>query len=142
MRVLVSTLAAMATAVMLFLPMSVPAQAQERAVTADITQVQYRHGDRWGRGDRWRDRHYGRRHHDHHRFRHHRRHGPSFGIIIAPPPIYHPRPHYPRYPRYPHYGGSSGHVQWCYARYRSYRAYDNTYQPYHGYRRPCYSPYS
>lgn len=140
MKALVSALAAAVMAAMLFLPLSVPAKAQERAFTADITKVQYRHGDR----GRWRDRHYGRRHHgrhDRHRWRHHRRHGPSFGIIIAPPPIYYPRPRYvaPR-PHYGQYGG--GHVQWCYARYRSYRAYDNTYQPYHGPRRPCYSPYS
>jgi hypothetical protein len=37
---------------------------------------------------------------------------------------------------------SSAHVQWCYDHYRSYRASDNTYQPYHGPRRQCYSPYS
>ena len=36
----------------------------------------------------------------------------------------------------------SAHVQWCYDRYRSYRAYDNTYQPYDGLRRQCYSPYN
>ncbi|GCA48804.1 MAG: BA14K family protein [Sinorhizobium meliloti] len=36
----------------------------------------------------------------------------------------------------------SRHVQWCYDRYRSYRAYDNSYQPYNGPRRQCYSPYS
>ncbi len=41
-------------------------------------------------------------------------------------------------------GGRSGsaHVQWCYDRYRSYRASDNTFQPYHGPRQQCYSPYS
>ena len=39
-------------------------------------------------------------------------------------------------------GGGSAHVQWCYDRYRSYRAYDNTFQPYNGLRRQCYSPYS
>lgn len=33
------------------------------------------------------------------------------------------------------------HVDWCYYHYRSYRAYDNTFQPYRGRRRPCYSPY-
>lgn len=38
-------------------------------------------------------------------------------------------------------GGGSAHVRWCYDRYRSYRASDNTYQPYHGPRRPCVSPY-
>jgi hypothetical protein len=40
------------------------------------------------------------------------------------------------------YAGGSAHVQWCYDRYRSYRAYDNTFQPYNGPRRQCYSPYS
>jgi hypothetical protein len=39
------------------------------------------------------------------------------------------------------YGGNA-HVSWCYDRYRSYRAYDNTFQPYNGPRRQCYSPYS
>jgi hypothetical protein len=43
-------------------------------------------------------------------------------------------------PRVVHRGGSA-HVEWCYNRYRSYRAYDNTFQPYHGPRRQCYSPY-
>lgn len=42
-------------------------------------------------------------------------------------------------PRY--YNGGSAHTRWCYARYRSYRAWDNTYQPYGGPRRQCYSPY-
>jgi hypothetical protein len=36
----------------------------------------------------------------------------------------------------------SAHVRWCYDRYRSYRASDNTYQPYNGPRRQCYSPYN
>lgn len=38
--------------------------------------------------------------------------------------------------------GGSAHVRWCYDHYRSYRAYDNTFQPYHGPRRQCYSPYN
>lgn len=33
------------------------------------------------------------------------------------------------------------HVQWCMSRYNSYRADDGTYQPYHGKRRLCVSPY-
>lgn len=41
-----------------------------------------------------------------------------------------------------YYNGGNAHVRWCYNRYRSYRAYDNTFQPYHGPRRQCYSPYS
>lgn len=36
----------------------------------------------------------------------------------------------------------NAHVEWCYNRYRSYRASDNTFQPYNGPRRQCYSPYS
>lgn len=40
------------------------------------------------------------------------------------------------------YGGGSRHVQWCYDRYRSYRASDNTFQPYNGPRKQCYSPYN
>jgi len=36
----------------------------------------------------------------------------------------------------------SAHVRWCYNRYRSYDARSNTYQPYSGARRVCYSPYS
>lgn len=37
---------------------------------------------------------------------------------------------------------NNAHVDWCYDHYRSYRVYDNTFQPYHGPRRQCYSPYS
>ncbi len=36
----------------------------------------------------------------------------------------------------------SAHIQWCHNRYRSYRASDNTFQPYNGPRKQCYSPYS
>jgi hypothetical protein len=32
------------------------------------------------------------------------------------------------------------HTRWCYERYRSYRAWDDTYQPYYGPRRQCWSP--
>ncbi len=39
------------------------------------------------------------------------------------------------------YRGDSAHVRWCYDRYRSYRASDNTFQPYHGPRQQCVSPY-
>lgn len=42
--------------------------------------------------------------------------------------------------RVPVYVGDA-HVNWCYARYRSYRAYDNSFQPNHGRRRVCVSPY-
>lgn len=42
----------------------------------------------------------------------------------------------------PRVRGNAAHVNWCHGRYRSYRAYDNTFQPYHGPRQQCYSPYS
>ena len=43
----------------------------------------------------------------------------------------------------PVYGGgfSQAHYQYCFSRYRSYDAPSNSYQPYSGPRRPCYSPY-
>jgi len=39
------------------------------------------------------------------------------------------------------YAGSNRHLAWCYNRYRSYRLMDNSFQPYHGPRRECLSPY-
>lgn len=39
------------------------------------------------------------------------------------------------------YAGNNRHLAWCYGRYRSYRLTDNTFQPYHGPRRECLSPY-
>ncbi len=34
------------------------------------------------------------------------------------------------------------HIRWCENRYRSYRTSSNSYQPYNGPRRICYSPYN
>ena len=55
------------------------------------------------------------------------------------------RHHSRRYYRKRHhrrvYSRGDAHVGWCYRRYRSYREYDNTFQPYHGRRRQCVSPY-
>lgn len=89
--------------------------------------------------------------HRHYRpYRHFRpRHGFSFGIVIGP--RYH-RPYYdpfyaPRYvvrPRYHHRHAvriGNPHIRWCYNRYRSYDRWSNTFQPYHGRRRVCVSPY-
>ena len=39
------------------------------------------------------------------------------------------------------YAGSNRHLAWCFNRYRSYRLMDNTFQPYHGPRQECLSPY-
>lgn len=60
-------------------------------------------------------------------------------------PYYDPYYGTPRYatPRrvYRTYRASDSHIRWCYDRYRSYRAADNTFQPNHGPRRQCRSPY-
>lgn len=54
--------------------------------------------------------------------------GAAVGAAAARPPAY----------RQP----AAAHVAWCYETYRSYRAWDNSYQPYGGPRRQCWSPYS
>jgi len=38
-------------------------------------------------------------------------------------------------------GNANAHLSWCYAKYKSYRDWDNSWQPYHGPRKPCISPY-
>lgn len=108
-------------------------------------------GRHWGDGGRyW-------RHGGHYR-RHWRRHyrrgwydndwygGSGIYLGLGVPGFGYYDPYYaPRYyaPRRVYRGGlSSAHVQWCYDRYRSYREYDNTFQPYSGPRRQCWSPYS
>jgi BA14K-like protein len=35
----------------------------------------------------------------------------------------------------------NAHVNWCFGRYKSYRMSDNSFQPYNGPRKQCYSPY-
>jgi hypothetical protein len=98
---------------------------------------------------RGRDWHVDRPRRGHYRRNWRRNYGPGFvlGLGLGVPlgyyggyydaPIYRPRV----YPRrvYRSYGGSS-HTEWCYSRYRSYRAWDNSWQPYNGPRRECYSP--
>jgi len=55
--------------------------------------------------------------------------GAILGGVLAnqarPAPVYHSDPH----------------VQWCLSRYRSYDVRTDTFQPYHGPRRYCNSPY-
>jgi len=87
------------------------------------------------RGRYHRDRRYDRRD-----WRHDRRHyRPRSGIYFqfgTPAPRYVPAPR-----RAYGYALPRSHVNWCHARYRSYRSWDNTFQPYHGPRRQCVSPY-
>jgi hypothetical protein len=82
------------------------------------------------------------------------RDGITFGFAFGSPyygdyypyPMYRPYPYryvhpYPVAPRRIYRSGQGTHVNWCYHRYRSYRAWDNSFQPYHGPRRQCRSPY-
>ena len=89
-------------------------------------------GRRWyprGRYDNWRGYRYG------HRYRHRDNAWVPFAILGMGAMIGGAMANDRRY-----VGGGS-HVRWCANRYRSYRAYDNTFQPYNGPRRQCYSPY-
>ncbi len=88
------------------------------------------HGNRWHRS--YRDN---RRWRYNHR-RYYRGSGIYFGLGVGPGYDY-----YAPRRTYRVYRGGSAHVRWCYNRYRSYRAWDNTFQPYHGPRRQCRSPY-
>lgn len=106
---------------------------ERSAVETPVTQVNHRNHRKW--------RHHKQR-------RHWNRHRPRAGFYLEfgrPAPYYY-RPGYVRpRPARPYYGQpvrlSRAHVRWCYNRYRSYRASDNTFQPYHGPRRSCRSPY-
>jgi hypothetical protein len=109
--------------------------------SSDIVNVNHRRrcydgwcGQRYGRHNYWNDDWRYRRHHR--RYRRHINPGFYFGIGVPAYRYVQPRRHYG------YRGGGSAHVAWCYDRYRSYRAWDNTYQPYHGPRRQCWSPFS
>lgn len=150
MKALLSLLSAFAIAATLLLPTTIAARADHRGFGNIYTSVEYRRGGRYYGHRRYHGprRHYhARRHFRHHRHRYRHHHGPSFGIIIGGGlPYYRPVPRYVApppviYPVRPAYGLSRAHVDWCYSRYRSYRVSDNTFQPYHGPRRACISPY-
>lgn len=70
--------------------------------------------------------------------------GLALGAIIAGSQRSYAAPRYaaPRYvaPRAT-YRFSPAHHGWCSTRYRSYRSSDGTFQPYHGPRKACISPY-
>lgn len=96
----------------------------------------HRYRGHWGGHRHWRGhrhgRYYYRHRHDHDNFI-----GPAAGFLagaLLGGMIANTAPRATYY-------GNSAHVRWCYSRYRSYRASDNTFQPYHGPRRQCISPY-
>ena len=80
----------------------------------------------------------GRRHYRHRPYRHYR---PRSGFSVE---LQFGGPRYRQVPTYrrgyvANYGAR--HHAWCEGKYRSYRRYDGTFQPYHGPRRRCNSPY-
>jgi hypothetical protein len=96
----------------------------------------------WNDDRRWKKRRYARRHYNR---------GPNIvlGLGFGIPAYRYADPYYYDYnyvaPRRVYrrsYGLSEAHIAWCFDRWRSYRAYDNTYQPYYGPRKLCWSPYS
>lgn len=96
-------------------------------------------GNRHWRGDRRDWRRYNRRHYRPYR-PYYGGSGIYFDFSVPSYRYYEPRRYYA--PRRVYRGGGSAHVRWCHNRYRSYRSWDNTYQPYNGPRRQCWSPYS
>ncbi|MCV0398010.1 MAG: BA14K family protein [Rhizobiaceae bacterium] len=112
---------------------------------SDVRRHSWRDGRRHHRRGFYRDGRYGW-YNGHRGYRHYRRGyreyngfwfplaafaaGAVIGSAVNNPPVV-------RRGRY-----SQAHYDWCYNRYRSYRDYDNTFQPYNGPRRQCYSPYS
>ena len=117
-------------------PLVVPAAPQ---ASADVQTVGHRRHWRHHRGH-WRGHRYHRRHRDRDAVI---ALGLGLGVLgaLAARPRYHDDYYYaPRHRVYRGHG--SAHIDWCYARYRSYRHWDNTFQPSHGPRRQCWSPYS
>lgn len=105
----------------------------------------WRRRNAWKRNGEWNDTRVHRREwrngrrgewRRHHNRRYHRRPTVYFDLDLAPRRYYvEPRR------QYRVSGLSRAHVAWCHDRYRSYRAWDNSFQPYHGPRQQCYSPY-
>ncbi|HEV7255656.1 MAG TPA: BA14K family protein [Mesorhizobium sp.] len=79
-----------------------------------------------------------------HYYRHHTHHIPAYPGVISgyPVPIYRTdNPLSTRLLVRPAASRLSAHIAWCQAHYRSYSAATDTFQPYHGPRRRCASPY-
>ncbi|WP_417434493.1 BA14K family protein [Hoeflea sp.] len=119
-------------------PLMVPKPAVQAAGQSDVVRIDHR--------KRGFHRHKDRGFYNGHRGSRHRRPGYrhyngfwfppaafSFGVIIGDG---HRRGSHVR----PGYTNPQ-HIRWCHNKYRSYRERDNTFQPYHGPRRECRSPY-
>lgn len=134
-----STIALAVTGILASPAFAAPSRIAGPTVTSNIVKVQEVGHETFRSGVRRRNGGY---YYRHHRIYRHRRRGyryyngwwvpPAFflgGLAVGGAIANGPRD----------YG--SAHVRWCYRHYRSYREWDNTYQPYHGPRRQCVSPY-
>lgn len=128
----ISTFSSLMVAVFLIAAYSTTAQAHRSSSGATITfgfssggGYSARHYDRYRRYPRRVHRHGDRRYY-HRGYRH---------IWVAP------RYTAPRHYRRHRHSSSAAHVRWCQNRYRSYDVYTDTFQPYHGPRKRCNSPY-
>lgn len=130
----------------LALPM-VPQTIQKTATSGDVVKVQNCRDHRRKMRRHFR-RHDGRAWLNGHRGRRHHRRGwreyngwwfpPAafaLGLTLGDGRRYAPPPRRAR-------DFSRAHYRWCDRKYRSYRRWDNTYQPYNGPRRQCWSPYN
>ena len=130
------------------MPASKPPAGLAPAAQSDVVLAghhgQVRIGIHWHGKHIYYNGHRGYRH-KRHGYRHH--HGYWFPrgafVVVVPRQRYIPaRPYHPpkrikpRIVRLSH-----SHYRWCDAKYRSYRSSDNTFQPYHGPRKQCVSPY-
>lgn len=97
----------------------------------------YRHHDYRRHDYRRHDYRRGEYRHGKKRYKYRHR-GPNIGIYLGVPSYRYVQPRYAQ----PRISLSRAHVNWCHNRYRSYRVWDNTFQPYNGPRRQCWSPYS
>jgi hypothetical protein len=108
------------------------------APSVEFEQVNHRYRCYYGGcgynywNDDWRYRYY----------RPYRRHYSGLYFSFGVPGFQYYAPSYRYYdPPRRYYRRGGGHVAWCYDRYRSYREWDNTWKPYYGPRRQCWSPY-
>lgn len=78
-----------------------------------------------------------------HYYSHHPHHVPGYPQRLTgyPVPIYKTHRPIPRLAVRGYHTRPAAHVEWCAWRYRSYDFRSDTYQPYHGPRRHCRSPY-
>ncbi|MEM5500101.1 BA14K family protein [Ahrensia kielensis] len=123
-------------------PIASPADGLVQKVGSERRRGFYRH-----RGHAFYNGHRGYRHHRRGYRRHNGYYFPhgAFSVTIHVAPRRHVEPRRvirraPARARIVNVG--TLHVNWCQSKYRSYRASDNTFQPYHGGRKRCRSPYA